>query len=89
MANPQLRLVQDAPEPQGRTTDPVRRVFEHWAWMMGKSLRRTKLGPTRRAAIAADGQSLRQHDAGELQWRQPAICTTTEAHHAHADRCDR
>jgi len=52
MANPQLRLVQDAPQPQSRTTDPVRRVFEHWADLMGKSLRRTKLGPTRRAAIA-------------------------------------
>lgn len=52
MANPQLRLVQDAQQPQ-TTTDPVRRIFEHWAFMLGRNPRRTKLGPTRRAAINA------------------------------------
>lgn len=53
MANPQLRLVPaDLPpaDPQP-CADPVRRVFEHWAFMLGRSLRRCKLGPTRRAAI--------------------------------------
>ena len=50
MANPQLRLVQDAQQPQN-TTDPVRRVFDHWLFMLGRSARRCKLGPTRRAAI--------------------------------------
>jgi len=53
MANTQLRLVQDAQQPTEPTRDPARRVFEHWAWMLGKNLKRTKLGPTRRAAIAA------------------------------------
>lgn len=52
MANPQLRLVQDAQQPQ-TTTDPVRRIFEHWAFMLGRNTRRCKLGPTRRAAINA------------------------------------
>jgi hypothetical protein len=50
MANPQLRLVQDAQQPQ-TSTDSVRRVFEHWLFMLGRSPRRCKLGPTRRAAI--------------------------------------
>ena len=50
MANAQLRLVQDAPQPQ-HTTDPVRRIFDHWLFMLGRSPRRCKLGPTRRAAI--------------------------------------
>jgi hypothetical protein len=31
--------------------DPTRRIFEHWLFMLGKSPRRCKLGPTRRAAI--------------------------------------
>lgn len=52
MANPQLRLVQDAPQPQ-TSTDPARRIFEHWAFMLGRSTLRCKLGPTRRAAINA------------------------------------
>jgi hypothetical protein len=50
MANAQLRLVQDALQPQ-HTTDPVRRIFDHWLFMLGRSPRRCKLGPTRRAAI--------------------------------------
>lgn len=50
MANAQLRLVQDAQQPQ-HTTDPVRRIFDHWLFMLGRSPRRCKLGPTRRAAI--------------------------------------
>lgn len=50
MANPQLRLVQDAQQPQS-TTDPVRRVFEHWLFMLGRSPRRCKLDHYRRAAI--------------------------------------
>ncbi len=52
MANPQLRLVQDDTALPQPSTDPVRRIFERWAFMLGKSLRRCKLGPTRRAAIA-------------------------------------
>lgn len=52
MANPQLRLVQDAQQPEVNT-DPVRRIFEHWAFMLGRNTKRCKLGPTRRAAINA------------------------------------
>ncbi len=52
MGNPQLRLVQEAQQPQ-HTTDPLRRVFGHWLFMLGRSPRRCKLGPTRRAAINA------------------------------------
>lgn len=54
MANPQLRLVQEALQPMAEHgTDPTRRVFEHWVSMLGRSIRRCKLGPTRRAAINA------------------------------------
>ena len=52
MTNTQLRLVQDAPQTQA-ATDPVRRIFDHWLFMLGRSPRRCKLGPTRRAAINA------------------------------------
>lgn len=52
MANAQLRLVQDAQQPQIHT-DPVRRIFDHWLFMLGRSPRRCKLGPTRRGAINA------------------------------------
>jgi len=52
MANPQLRLVQDqAPGFNPDTRDETRIVFEHWLYMLGRSPRRCKLGPTRRAAI--------------------------------------
>jgi len=53
MANPQLRLVQDDALQLQHSTDPVRRIFEHWLFMLGRSPRRCKLGPTRRAAINA------------------------------------
>ena len=54
MTTAQLRLVQDtAPPPQPNSADPVRRIFEHWAFMFGRSTRRCKLGPGRRAAIMA------------------------------------
>lgn len=50
----QLRLVQGAPLPQvGTSSDPVRVVFDHWLFILGKSAARCKLGPTRRAAIAS------------------------------------
>lgn len=54
MAAPQLKLVtEQAPGFDFDTTDPVRRVFEHWLYMLGRSPRRCKMGPTRRAAINA------------------------------------
>ena len=52
MANPQLRLVQDAQQPQ-TTTDPVRRIFVHWMFMHGKSPARCRLTPDRSQPIAA------------------------------------
>lgn len=52
MAASQLRLVQDAPPDfNPATQDPVRRIFEHWLFMFGRSPARCKLGPTRRNAI--------------------------------------
>ena len=52
MAQPQLKLVQDAPPGfNPDTRDPTRQVFEHWLFMLGRSPRRCKMGPTRRAAI--------------------------------------
>ncbi|MEY5099143.1 MAG: hypothetical protein RJA36_1862 [Pseudomonadota bacterium] len=54
MAQPQLTLVTDpAPGFNAHTRDDTRRVFEHWLRMLGRSPRRCKLGPTRRAAINA------------------------------------
>lgn len=54
MANPQLRLVQEAPPGMNlTTTDSARRVFEHWLFVNGRNPRRCKMGPTRRMAIQA------------------------------------
>lgn len=54
-ALPQLRLVSD-PAP-GYTTatsrEPARRIFEHWVFMSGRSIRRCKMGPTRAGVILA------------------------------------
>lgn len=41
-----------APGFQAQTADPVRRVFEHWVDLNGRQIRRCKLGPDRRGAIA-------------------------------------
>ncbi|MCU7370249.1 hypothetical protein PEC18_05035 [Paucibacter sp. O1-1] len=35
------------------TTDPARRVFEHWLFVNSRNPRRCKMGPTRRMAIQA------------------------------------
>ena len=53
MAQPQLKLVIDAPAIGATPQDATRRIFEHWLLMLGKSPRRCKLGTTRRAAINA------------------------------------
>lgn len=54
MANPQLKLVSDpAPGFNPDTQDPTRQIFEHWLYLLGRSPRRCKLGPTRRQAIDA------------------------------------
>lgn len=54
MALPQLKLVDSqAPGFNLGTTDPARRVFEHWLFTNGRNPRRCKMGPTRRMAIQA------------------------------------
>lgn len=54
MASAQLKLVTHTETPlQPTTRDPVRRVFDHWMAIHGKSPARCKLGPTRQQAIAA------------------------------------
>lgn len=54
MALPQLKLVDSqAPGFNLRTSDPARRVFEHWLFVNGRNPRRCKMGPTRRMAIQA------------------------------------
>lgn len=64
MATAQLRLVQDAPIPKpGASSDPVRQVFEHWVFVMGKSPARCKLDTARRSALAA---ALTLHDVETL-----------------------
>lgn len=35
------------------STDPVRRVFDHWLFMLGRAPNRCKLDPVRKAAIGA------------------------------------
>jgi hypothetical protein len=65
MANAQLRLVQDAPPGfQADTRDATRLIFDHWLFMLGRSPRRCKLGPTRRAAI--NGAMAMGYDADML-----------------------
>lgn len=49
----QLRLVNTPAPAHNLTTDPVRRVFEHWVFMFGRCAKRTKLDHERRLAIAA------------------------------------
>lgn len=52
MASAQLKLITDkTAATEGPTADPARRVFEHWVFMLGRSTRRCKMGPTRTAAI--------------------------------------
>lgn len=53
MAQPQLKLVIDAPTASATPQDATRRVFDHWMYMLGRNPRRCKLGPTRRAVINA------------------------------------
>lgn len=53
MAQPQLKLVIDAPATAAAPQDATRRIFEHWLYMLGRNPRRCKLGPTRRAVINA------------------------------------
>lgn len=58
MPTPKLKLIAPTDNPAPSTsaaasTDPVRRVFDYWCFMAHKSLARTKLGPSRRHAIAA------------------------------------
>lgn len=51
----QLKLVQmqTAADAAATSTDPVRRVFDHWLFMFGRSANRCKLGATRRPVISA------------------------------------
>ncbi len=53
MAQPQLKLVIDAPAIGATPQDATRRIFDHWLYMLGRNPRRCKLGPTRRAVINA------------------------------------
>ena len=53
MAQPQLKLVIDAPATCATPQDATRRIFDHWLYMLGRNPRRCKLGTTRRAAINA------------------------------------
>lgn len=53
MPIPQLRLVDERAPAHGASSDPVRQVFEHWVFMLGRSPARCKLGATRRPVIAA------------------------------------
>lgn len=57
----QLKLVTEPPPAHNTTTDPTRRVFEHWCFMFDLNPRRTKLGPLRRQAINA-ALALYDHD---------------------------
>lgn len=52
----QLRLVTDAQgatpgDALGAARGPAQRLFAHWVYMMGKSARRTVLGPSRERAL--------------------------------------
>lgn len=47
----QLRLVTDAPPAHATSTDPTRKVFEHWVFMFGLHPGRTKLDAERRQVI--------------------------------------
>lgn len=49
MASTQLKLVTD--EQSAPARDEVRRVFDHWVFMLGKNPKRVALGPDRRKVI--------------------------------------
>jgi len=50
-ASPQLKLVSATEQPS--PTDAARRVFEHWAFMLGRNPRRCAFGPVRRQVVRA------------------------------------
>lgn len=53
MAASQLRLVDVHAPARAASQDPTRQVFDHWVFMLGRSVARCKLGPTRRGVINA------------------------------------
>lgn len=62
-----------APGFQNASADPVRRIFEHWVAMHGLLIRRCKLGPVRRTAIAA---------ALAMGYEEPDLLLAIEGHAA-------
>lgn len=65
--NAQLKLVQfsakDVEISVQQSKDPVRRVFDHWLFMFGRSPNRCKLDPARKAVISS---ALLLFDEGQL-----------------------
>jgi hypothetical protein len=64
MSSPQLKLVTPLDIQPQTSSDPIRRLFDHWVFMAQKNPARAKLGPQRRQAIAA---ALTLYTEDELQ----------------------
>lgn len=80
MAGRQLRLVTD--EPAVATSDDVRRLFDHWVFMLGKNPKRVALGPERRKVIT---RALQLYDVDVLEMAIEG-CAASEWHAGENDR---
>lgn len=80
MAPTQLRLVNETTE--ATTPDAMRRLFDHWVFMMGKNPRRCALGPERRKVI---GKALSLYDEETLQLAIEG-CASSAYHAGDNDR---
>jgi len=80
VAPTQLRLVNETTE--APTPDAMRRLFEHWVFMMGKNPRRCALGPERRKVI---GKALALYDEETLQLAIEG-CASSAYHAGDNDR---
>lgn len=76
----QLRLVTD--EQAAPAPDDVRRLFDHWVFMLGKNPKRVALGPERRKVI---GRALQLYEVEVLEMAIEG-CAASEWHAGENDR---
>jgi len=76
----QLRLVAD--EQSAPAQDDVRRLFDHWVFMLGKNPKRVALGPERRKVI---NRALQLYDVDVLEMAIEG-CAASEWHAGENDR---
>lgn len=79
MAGRQLRLVTDE---LAAAPDDVRRLFDHWVFMLGKNPKRVALGPERRKVIS---RALQLYEVEVLEMAIEG-CAASEWHAGENDR---